>query len=101
MFGFFSSKINDIKEKVSKTAQALVGNLSNAVEGEEEFSEFLLEDMEDILIGADLGVNYAAELVDELRNKKNIKPTELKNFLKESFKTTLESCGDNTIKKTN
>ena len=24
------------------------------------------------LIGADLGVNYAAELVDELRNKKNI-----------------------------
>ncbi len=97
MFGFFSSKINDIKEKVSKTAQALVGNLSNAVEGEEEFSEFLLEDMEDILIGADLGVNYAAELVDELRNKKNIKPTELKNFLKESFKTTLESCGDNTL----
>ena len=47
MFGFFSSKINDFKEKVSKTAQALVGNLSDAVEGETEFSEFLLEDMED------------------------------------------------------
>ena len=97
MFGFFSSKINDLKEKVSKTAQALVGNLSNAVEGETEFSEFLLEDMEDILISADLGVNYATELIDEIRDKKNFKPSELKDFLKNTFKSLLEACGDNNL----
>ena len=70
MFGFFSSKIDNIKQAVSKTAKALVGNISDAVSGEEEFSEFLYDDMEDILISADLGVGYSAELIDELRSKK-------------------------------
>ena len=97
MFGFFSSKIEDIKQKVSKTAQALVGNLSDVVSGEEEFSDFLLDDMEDILISADLGVNYAAELVDSIRDKKNIKPSQVKEILKNSFLETLKSCGTNEL----
>lgn len=97
MFGFFSSKIENIKQKVSKTAQALVGNLSDAINGESELSEFLLDDMEDILISADLGVGYATELVDHLRNKKNFKPAQVKDFLKESFLSTLKSCGSNEL----
>lgn len=74
MFGFFKDKFNNLKETVSNTAQALVGNVVNSVEQEEEFSEFVLDDMEDTLISADLGVNYAAELVDKLRNQNKIKP---------------------------
>ena len=97
MFGFFSSKIENIKQKVSKTAQALVGNLSDAINGESELSEFLLDDMEDILISADLGVGYATELVDHLRDKKNFKPAQVKDFLKESFLNTLKSCGSNEL----
>lgn len=97
MFGFFSSKIENIKQKVSKTAQALVGNLSDAVNGESEFSEFLLEDMEDILISADLGVGYAAELIDNIRDKNNLKPSQAKEYLKNSFLETLKSCGSNEL----
>ncbi len=97
MFGFFSSKIDNIKQAVSKTAKALVGNISDAVSGEEEFSEFLYDDMEDILISADLGVGYSAELVDELRSKKNIKPSQVKEYLKNSFMSTLEKAGSNSI----
>lgn len=97
MFGFFSSKIEDIKQKVSKTAQALVGNLSDVVSGEEEFSDFLLDDMEDVLISADLGVSYASELVDSIRDKKNIKPSQVKEMLKNSFLETLKSCGSNEL----
>lgn len=93
MFGFFSSKIEDIKQKVSNTARALVGNLSDVVAGEEEFSDFVLEDMEDVLIAADLGVGYAAELVDEIRDKKNVKPSQVKEFLKSSFLKTINDCG--------
>ena len=97
MFGFFSSKIDNIKQAVSKTAKALVGNISDAVSGEEEFSEFLYDDMEDILISADLGVGYSVELIDELRSKKNIKPSQVKEYLKNSFMSTLEKAGSNSI----
>ncbi len=97
MFGFFSSKIENIKQAVSNTAKALVGNISEVVAGEEEFSEFLLDDMEDALISADLGVNYASELIDELRKNKNIKPSQVKEYLKESFISVLKSAGSNSI----
>ena len=66
MFNFFDK----LKNTVSKTAQALVGNVVDAVSDEEEFSEFVLDDMEDLLISADLGVNYASELVDKLSLQK-------------------------------
>ena len=99
MFGFFKDKFENLKNAVSNTAQNLVGNvLSNVDATEEEYSEFALDDIEDTLISADLGVNYAAELVDNLRSKKNAKPSELKNYLKEEFKKTLSEAGSTELK---
>ena len=89
MFNFFDK----LKNTVSKTAQALVGNVVNSVSEEEEFSEFVLEDMEDILISADLGVGYASELVDKLRGQTKIKPSEVKEYLQNEFLKTLEQAG--------
>ena len=97
MFGFFSNSIESLKKAVAKTTQALVGNVVDTVSEEEEFSEFVLEDMEDLLISADLGVNYAAELVDKLRNQTKIKPSVVKNYLKEEFSKTLNSAGSNQL----
>ena len=97
MFGFFKDKFNNLKQTVSNTAQVLVGNVVSSVESEEEFSEFVLEDMEDLLIGADLGVNYAAELVDNLRDQTKIKPAQVKEYLKDEFKKTLNQAGSNSI----
>lgn len=97
MFGFFKDKFNNLKQTVSNTAQVLVGNVVSSVENEEEFSEFVLEDMEDLLISADLGVNYAAELVDNLRDQTKIKPAQVKEYLKDEFKKTLNQAGSNSI----
>lgn len=98
MFGFFKDKFNDLKQAVSNTAQSLVGNvLSNVDTAEEEYSEFALDDIEDTLISADLGVGYAAELVDNLRAKKNAKPSELKDYLKEEFRKTLQEAGSTEL----
>lgn len=98
MFGFFKNKIENLKQAVSNTAQSLVGNvLSNVESTDTEYSEFALDDIEDTLISADLGVNYAVELVDNLRNKKNAKPSELKNYLKEEFKKTLSAAGSTEL----
>ena len=89
LFNFFDK----LKNTVSKTAQALVGNGVDAVSGEEEFSEFVLDDMEDTLISADLGVGYAGELVDKLRSQNKIKPSDVKVYLQNEFLKTLDSAG--------
>ena len=97
MFGFFKDKFNNLKETVANTASALVNNVVDTISHEEEFSEFVLDDMEDLLISADLGVNYSSELVDKLRNQTKIKPSEVKNYLKSEFEKVLNDAGDNTL----
>lgn len=89
MFNFFDK----LKSTVSKTAQSLVGNIVDTVSEEAEFSEFVLDDMEDLLISADLGVSYAAELTDKLRKQTKIKPSQVKSFLQEEFLNTLNKAG--------
>ena len=89
MFNFFDK----LKTTVSKTAQSLVGNIVDTVSEEAEFSEFVLDDMEDLLISADLGVSYAAELTDKLRKQTKIKPSQVKSFLQEEFLNTLNKTG--------
>lgn len=98
MFGFIKEKFDNLKNAVSNTAQNLVDNvLSNVDTTDEQYSEFALDDIEDTLISADLGVNYAAELVDNLRAKKTAKPSELKDYLKEEFKKTLSNAGSTEL----
>ncbi len=89
MFGF----LDKLKSTVSKTAQSLVENVVNSVSEEAEFSEFVLEDMEDLLISADLGVDYASELTDKLRNQIKVKPSQVKEYLKTEFLKIIEETG--------
>ena len=97
MFKFFSEGFDSFKKKVSNTASALVGNVVETVSSNEEFSDFMLDDMEDILISADLGVDYASELVDKLRNQTKIKPSDVKAYLKSEFEKVLNEAGENTL----
>ncbi len=97
MFKFFSESFNNLKNAVSNTAKNLVGNVAAVVEEEEEFSEFVLEDMEDMLISADLGVSYASEIVDSLRNQTKVKPSEVRAYLKSEFLKTLENAGSSEL----
>ncbi|MBR6127149.1 signal recognition particle-docking protein FtsY [bacterium] len=93
MFNFFDK----LKNTVSKTAQALVGNVVDTISEEEEFSDFVLDDMEDLLISADLGVDYASELVDKLRGQDKIKPVQVKEFLQNEFMKILEETGNSAL----
>ncbi len=98
MFGFIKDKFENFKQTVTNTTKSLVENvLSNVDESEEQFSKFALDDIEDTLISADLGVDYAAELVDSLRAKKNAKPSELKDYLKTEFRQTLQQAGSTEL----
>ena len=67
-------------------------------ENEEEFDEFVLDDMEELLIKADLGVGTAADIVDKLRKQNDKKPSQVREYLQNEFSQILNSAGDNTLK---
>lgn len=96
MFEFFREKFDNLRNVLKNSTQAFDGAIS-IVENEEEFSEFLLDDVEDMLIQADLGVTLAAELTDKLRKTPDIKPIQIKNFLKDEFLKILNSAGSTEL----
>ena len=66
---FFSLSFDGLKKTIEKTSSAIVSNITQKFEAEEEFDEFLLDDMEELLIKADLGVSTSTDIVDKLRKK--------------------------------
>lgn len=92
-----SWSFDKLKQTVSKTSEMLVDSVVGSVEEEAEFSDFVLDDMEDLLIRADLGVSYASELVDKLRNQDKVKPSEVRNYLKGEFLNVLTVAGDTKL----
>lgn len=107
MFNFFKKKDEDnieakgalgaLKDAVSKTSKVLVQNVLNIVSNNDEIDEFVLDDIEASLIKADIGVDLALQIVENIKNN-NIKPTEVKEFLKSQFEEILNLAGSNELK---
>ena len=93
----FSLTFESLKKTIANTSQSLVGNVIQHVEQEEEFDEFILDDMEELLIKADLGVNTASSIVDKLRKQNNMKPSQVRAYLQNEFSLVLKEAGDNTL----
>lgn len=71
--GFFER----LKEGLSKTSDALVGGIDRLLLGKKEIDADTLEELEEILISADIGVTTTVELVRGLEQK--LKRDELKD----------------------
>ena len=107
MFNFFKKKDEDnieakgalgaLKDAVSKTSKVLVQNVLNIVSNNDEIDEFVLDDIEALLIKADIGVDLALQIVENIKNN-NIKPTGVKEFLKSQFEEILNLAGSNELK---
>ncbi len=93
----FSLTFESLKKTIEKTSESLVGNVVKHVEQEEVFDEFILDDMEELLIKADLGVNTASSIVDKLRKQNNLKPSQVKEYLQNEFSSILQSAGANIL----
>ena len=86
----FSFSFEKLKSVVANTAKSLVQSVTSNVAEKEEFDEFAIDDTEELLIKADLGVNTAAEITDKIREKHSrIKPSEIREFLKNEFAATI------------
>lgn len=81
--GLFSK----LKEGLTKTRQGFVAKIETLVSGGKKIDEELYEEIEELLIQADVGVNTAIELVEDLRKivkeRKIDDAAELRNILKE------------------
>jgi len=93
----FSLTFETLKKTIENTSQSLVGNIVQQIGNEEEFDEFVLDDMEELLIKADLGVNTASAIVDKLRKQNNMKPSQVKDYLQKEFSQILSSAGSNVL----
>ena len=112
MFGFFKKKdeenieqkqdseksfwhfsFDGLKKTISNTTQNLVDSVVSSVEEEEVFDDFILDDMEDLLIKADLGVTLASSVTDKLRKQTKVKPSQIREFLKEEFSSIKKNVG--------
>lgn len=95
----FSFSFEKLKSVVANTAKSLVQSVTSNVAEKEEFDEFAIDDTEELLIKADLGVNTAAEITDKIREKHSrIKPSEIREFLKNEFDEILKSAGSEALK---
>ena len=109
MFNFFKKKEENNNEKaqnggfgllknaLSKTANSLIDSVVNVVTNDSIPDEFELEDIETMLIKADLGVDLATELVEKIKEKR-IKSSQLREFLKQEFIEILNLEKDNKLK---
>ena len=73
--GFFDK----LRQGLAKTKNAIVGRIDAIVKSFRKVDEELFEELEELLISADIGVSTTEELLDELRDavkEKNIKDSE-------------------------
>ncbi|WP_303851679.1 signal recognition particle-docking protein FtsY [Seleniivibrio woodruffii] len=83
--GFFQK----LKQGLSKTSGKLVGGMENIFLGRKEIDDDLLEELEELFITSDIGVETTMKIIDSVRDqvdRKTLKnPEDLKNALKEQI----------------
>ena len=83
-----------LQERLGKTRDSMITRLDRLFLGKKEIDAELLEDLEEILITADLGVNTTVDLLDDVRTKVSRQelndPQALKQALKERILSFFE-----------
>ena len=94
--GFFSK----LKEGLTKTRKSLTEKIEKVIIGYADIDDDLLDDLEDALIQADVGVKTSLQLMDDVRRgikKKEINiPEDLKPFLIKRITEMLNEGSDET-----
>lgn len=93
---------NKFKEGLTKTRDAFVDRVDDLFSRRKKIDEDFYEELEEILIGADVGVNTVLKLIDQLRDevkKRKIEdPSELQPILSEKLIELLKGDADAGLK---
>ncbi|MFV0553986.1 MAG: signal recognition particle-docking protein FtsY [Mangrovibacterium sp.] len=90
LFDFFSkTKKQDLDEGLAKTKENVFQKLSRAVAGKTTVDDEVLDDLEEVLITSDVGVDTTIKIIerieDRVKRDKYINATELNRILKEEI----------------
>ncbi|CAK7020726.1 signal recognition particle-docking protein FtsY [Tissierella sp. P1] len=96
--GFFEKLMNGL----TKTRDDISNKIDGILKSYKKIDEELFDDLEEVLVTADVGVNTTMELIDRLRTRvkeeKVTEPEEVKELLKDEIrKLMLESVSDNEL----
>ena len=98
-FSLFSSeKKQDLDKGLQKTKESFVKKLSRVVIGKSTIDDTTLDDLEEVLVTSDVGVETTLKIIDRIEKRvakdKYLNAEELNGLLKEEI-TTLLSENDN------
>lgn len=101
-FSFFSKEKKETLDKgLSKTKESFLGKLKRAVIGKSTVDEDILDNLEEILITSDVGVETSLKIIkrveDRIARDKYVNASELNSVLKEEISSLLvENNSDNS-----
>lgn len=96
------SFFDKLKEGLTKTRDDFTNKIDDVLKSYQKIDEELFEDLEEVLITADVGMNTTMELIDRLKDRiyreKTKDPEGVKNLLKDEMKKLmLESVESNQL----
>lgn len=96
------SIIEKFKSGLTKTRDDMSNKIEGVLKSFQKVDEELFEDLEDILVSADIGVNTTMKIIDRLRDRvreeKVNEASEIKDLLKDEIKKLMkESVEDNAL----
>lgn len=103
VFGLFSKESKDSLDKgLEKTKESVLKKLSRAVAGKSKVDEDLLDELEEVLISSDVGVDTTLKIIDRIESRvkkdKYFGTSELNKILKEEIAALLnENVASTTI----
>ncbi|MDQ1330049.1 MAG: fused signal recognition particle receptor [Thermodesulfobacteriota bacterium] len=82
-----------LKERLSKTRKTLSGGLDKLFSGKQRIDDNLLEELEELLITSDIGVQTATGLIKSISQKASVisGPDQIKEFLKQELLVLLNN----------
>ncbi len=94
IFGFFNkSKKETLDKGLEKTKQSVFSKLTRAIAGKSKVDDEVLDDLEEILITSDVGVDTTLKIIERIETRvardKYISTSELNNILKEEITALL------------
>ena len=94
IFGFFNkSKKETLDRGLEKTKQSVFSKLTRAVAGKSKVDDEVLDDLEEILITSDVGVDTTLKIIERIEARvardKYVSTNELNNILKEEITALL------------
>lgn len=94
IFGFFNkSKKETLDKGLEKTKQSVFSKLTRAIAGKSKVDDEVLDDLEEILITSDVGVDTTLKIIERIEERvardKYVSTAELNNILKEEITALL------------